>query len=115
MRASLVNLAAFQICWFACVMGAAAGLHAAHERVGTDGEPLNIVHRDVSPSNVLISFDGCVKLIDFGVAKADQRSTETLAGTLKGKFSYKAPEQAEGMPIDRRADVFSLGVVLYEK
>jgi len=96
------------------VAGVAAGLHAAHEKLGVNGEPLNIVHRDVSPSNVLISRDGCVKLIDFGVAKADQRTTETVNGTLKGKVSYMAPEQCRGLPVDRRADVFALGILLYE-
>ncbi len=96
------------------VIGAAAGLHSAHEKTGFDGRPLNIVHRDVSPANVLISFDGCVKLIDFGVAKAAERQTETVAGTLKGKVAYMAPEQCRGEPLDRRADVFALGILLYE-
>ncbi len=98
----------------AMVMGACAGLHAAHEKRGSDGRTLGIVHRDVSPSNVLVSYDGCVKLIDFGIAKAQVRQTETRAGTLKGKISYMSPEQCMGIDLDRRSDVFSLGVLLYE-
>jgi serine/threonine protein kinase len=95
-------------------IGAAAGLHAAHERTAHDGSPLGIIHRDVTPSNVLVSFDGCVKLIDFGIAKAERSTTETRAGTLKGKIAYMSPEQCLGEPIDRRSDVFSLGIVLFE-
>lgn len=94
--------------------GAAAGLHAAHEKTDYAGASLGIVHRDVSPANVLVSFDGCVKLIDFGVAKASRRNTETRAGTLKGKVAYMSPEQCLGEEIDRRSDVFSLGIVIYE-
>jgi serine/threonine protein kinase len=94
--------------------GVAAGLHAAHEKTDLAGAPLGIVHRDVSPSNVLVSYDGCVKVIDFGVAKATQRATETVAGTLKGKVAYMSPEQCLGKPLDRRSDVFSFGIVLYE-
>ena len=95
-------------------IGAAAGLHAAHERCAPDGTPLGIIHRDVTPSNVLVSFEGCVKLIDFGIAKAERRTTETRAGTLKGKIAYMSPEQCLGETLDRRSDVFSLGIVLYE-
>ena len=95
-------------------IGAAAGLHAAHERTSSDGRPLGIVHRDITPSNVLVSFDGCVKLIDFGIAKAERRTTETRAGTLKGKIAYMSPEQCAGEKLDRRSDVFSLGIVLFE-
>jgi serine/threonine protein kinase len=95
-------------------IGAAAGLHAAHELVDDRGTLIGLVHRDVSPSNVLVSYGGCVKLIDFGVAKAAGRQTETRVGTLKGKLSYMSPEQCAGRPIDRRSDVFALGVVLYE-
>jgi serine/threonine protein kinase len=94
--------------------GAAAALHHAHERTGPDRRPLGIVHRDVSPSNVMVSFEGAVKLVDFGVAKASQRSTETRTGTVKGKIAYLSPEQCKGSPIDRRSDIFSLGIVLYE-
>jgi serine/threonine protein kinase len=95
-------------------IGAAAGLHAAHQKLGHDGALIGLVHRDVSPSNLLVSFDGCVKIIDFGIAKAERRQTETRAGTLKGKIAYMSPEQCLGDAIDRRSDVFSLGVVLYE-
>ena len=97
------------------VADACAGLHATHELVGEDGHPLQVVHRDVSPQNLLVSVRGTTKLIDFGVAKASsRRSEETAAGTLKGKIEYMAPEQARGEPLDRRADVYALGAVLYE-
>ncbi len=96
------------------IAGAAAGLHAAHEKTTIDGEPLGIVHRDVSPSNVLVSYDGGVKLVDFGVAKAAQRQSKTQAGTLKGKVSYMSPEQCRGKPLDRRSDIFALGILLFE-
>jgi serine/threonine-protein kinase len=97
----------------AIVSAAAAGLHYAHERRGADGQPLHIVHRDVSPSNILVGYDGSIKVVDFGVAAASIRQ-ETRAGSLKGKLSYMAPEQCRGMQVDRRADVYALGVVLYE-
>ena len=96
------------------VTGAAAGLNHAHERRGQDGVPLGIVHRDVSPSNIMIGYDGSVKLLDFGIAKATQRSIETQSGIIKGKFAYMAPEQCRGRDVDRRSDVFSLGIILYE-
>ena len=96
------------------IAGAAAGLHHAHERIGLDGTPLGIVHRDVSPSNLIVSYEGSVKLVDFGVAKAAHRSQETRSGTVKGKISYLSPEQCRGAPIDRRSDLFSLGIVLWE-
>lgn len=96
------------------VHGAAAGLHHAHVQLGPDNEPLNIVHRDVSPANILIGYDGAVKVADFGIAKAALRTVETRSGTLKGKVSYMSPEQVTGKPIDRRSDVFALGIVLYE-
>ena len=92
----------------------AAALHYAHERRRGDGTLLDIVHRDVSPSNILLSFDGAVKLVDFGVAKAATSTVKTRTGTLKGKISYMSPEQAKGAPVDRRSDVFSLGIVLWE-
>src|SRR5207245_6800846 len=78
------------------------------------GRDMNIVHRDVSPANVLVSFEGEVKVIDFGIAKAANKATKTQAGILKGKFGYMSPEQVRGLPLDRRSDVFALGVVLYE-
>ncbi len=93
---------------------AAAGLHHAHERKGANGRSLQIVHRDVSPSNLMVGYDGAVKLVDFGLAKAAQRSAETKTGIVKGKLAYLSPEQARGQPADRRSDVFSLGIVLYE-
>jgi serine/threonine protein kinase len=96
------------------VCGAAQGLHHAHEAVDDDGVSLEIVHRDVSLSNIVVTFDGGVKMVDFGVAKARSRSTETRAGGLKGKIAYMSPEQCLGDPVDRRSDVFALGVVLYE-
>ncbi len=94
---------------------AAAGLDHAHRCVdSTNGKPLNITHRDMSPQNVMVSFDGEVKVIDFGIAKAESENEGTKAGTLKGKFSYMSPEQAEGQSIDPRTDVFALGIVLWE-
>ena len=96
------------------VMRLADGLHAAHEVRDEAGHALGVVHRDVSPQNVLLSYDGQVKLIDFGVAKSAGRSTETTGGFLKGKISYMSPEQAWGRAIDRRADVYALGIVLWE-
>jgi serine/threonine protein kinase len=93
---------------------AASGLHHAHERIGIDGRPLGIVHRDVSPSNLMISYEGSVKLVDFGVAKAENRASETRSGTVKGKISYLSPEQCRGAPVDRRSDLFSLGIVFWE-
>jgi serine/threonine protein kinase len=87
-----------------------------HALTDVDGTPLNLIHRDVSLSNVMLSYDGSVKLLDFGVAKAlaDERSQRTAAGVLKGKWAYLAPEQVDGGEVDQRADVFSLGIVLHE-
>jgi eukaryotic-like serine/threonine-protein kinase len=96
------------------VSGAAAGLHHAHERKGKQGQPLNIVHRDVSPANIMVGFDGSVKVLDFGIAKAEERATKTVGGTIKGKYGYMSPEQCKGKPIDRRSDIFALGICLYE-
>lgn len=101
-------------CVLTIIAGAAAGLQHAHERIGVDGKPLNIVHRDVSPSNLMISYDGHVKLVDFGVAKADHQSVETQSGTIKGKIGYMAPEQCRGGMVDARCDLFSLGIVMWE-
>ena len=94
--------------------GVCEGLDYAHRKKDAQGKDMNIVHRDVSPQNVLVSYDGDVKVIDFGIAKAQNRSQKTQAGILKGKFGYMSPEQVRGMPIDRRSDVFALGVILYE-
>jgi serine/threonine protein kinase len=96
------------------VIGLASGLHYAHEKVGFDGRPLNIIHRDVTPQNVIVSYEGGVKLLDFGIAKASNRFGETRFGTLKGKVPYMSPEQCRGEPLDRRSDIFSLGIMLYE-
>ena len=91
-----------------------SGLHAAHEARGPRGQSLSIVHRDVSPQNILIMEDGTVKIVDFGIAKAGWRMHTTSCGTLKGKRSYMAPEQFRGLEVDRRTDIFSAGVVLWE-
>ncbi len=96
------------------IADAAGGLHAAHELKGPDGKMLGVVHRDVSPQNILVSYDGHVKIVDFGIAYAAERISHTQAGTLKGKVSYMSPEQTTGRRLDRRSDVFSLGIVLFE-
>ena len=98
----------------AIVARACEALDHAHRKSDAAGKPLGIVHRDVSPQNVLVSFAGDVKLIDFGIAKAESRLQRTHSGTLKGKFSYMSPEQVQGQTIDRRSDVFSVGVLLWE-
>ena len=96
-------------------VGVCAGLHHAHERTDPGGRPLGIVHRDISPSNVLIGFEGAVKLADFGIAKATQAaSKEPGTNSLRGKVSYMSPEQCLALPLDRRADLYALSVVLYE-
>lgn len=89
-------------------------LDFAHESRGKDGQSLGIVHRDVTPSNIMVSQDGIVKLVDFGVAKAAEKGHKTQTGTVKGKFAYMAPEQIESTDVDRRADVFAAGIVLFE-
>jgi anti-anti-sigma regulatory factor len=92
-----------------------SGLHYAHERLNSDGTLLEIVHRDVSPQNIFLTFDGTVKLLDFGIAKAMAApGGPTDSGVLKGKVRYMSPEQCTGQPLDRRADVYSVGVVLYQ-
>jgi serine/threonine-protein kinase len=97
------------------IADAAAGLHAAHELRDENAAPRGVVHRDISPHNILIGTNGAVKLVDFGVAKAVGRVSEaTRAGQLKGKFGYMSPEQARGKAIDRRSDLFALGIVLFE-
>ena len=90
------------------------GLDYAHRKTDSSGNPLNIIHRDVSPQNLMISYEGTTKLIDFGIAKAKSRASKTQAGVIKGKFAYMPPELLRGEPIDGRADVFSLGIVLHE-
>ena len=90
------------------------GLDYAHKKKDARGQPLLVVHRDVSPQNILVSYEGEIKLIDFGIAKAATRSSKTQAGVLKGKFGYMSPEQVRGLPLDRRSDLFALGTILYE-
>ena len=101
-------------CVLTVIAGAAAGLHHAHDRMANDGRRLGIVHRDVSPSNLMVSYEGNVKILDFGVAKAADRGVETKSGTVKGKISYLSPEQCRGERVDRRSDLFSLGIVMWE-
>ncbi|HEY0195816.1 MAG TPA: serine/threonine-protein kinase, partial [Kofleriaceae bacterium] len=96
----------------AIIAEVARGMHEAHELTDDAGDPLGLVHRDVSPGNILIGLDGAVKLADFGIAKETRVST--LSGSLHGTVTYMAPEQCQGYAFDRRADVFSLGVILYE-
>jgi serine/threonine protein kinase len=101
-------------CALAIIAGVAAGLHHAHERRGSDGLPLGLVHRDVSPSNVLLTYDGSVKVVDFGIARVGAQSKATRLGVVKGKSGYMSPEQCRGEPVDRRSDVFGLGILLWE-
>ncbi len=97
------------------VMGMCAGLAYAHEKTDLDGSPLNIVHRDISPQNVVVTFSGDVKIVDFGIAKSDNKNTDqTKSGKLKGKVPYMSPEQARGDNIDHRSDIFATGVMLFE-
>jgi serine/threonine-protein kinase len=96
------------------IADAAEGLHYAHELPDFNGQPLGIVHRDVSPGNIVVQYNGAVKVVDFGIAKAQGRVTSTQDGELKGKYGYMSPEQIKNESMDRRSDVFSLGVVLWE-
>jgi serine/threonine protein kinase len=98
----------------AVVMQAAAGLHHAHNASDSGGQPLHLVHRDVSLSNIMVGFDGIVKLVDFGIARSTMSSVHTMPGIVRGKASYMSPEQCMGEVVDHRTDVFALGVVLYE-
>jgi len=93
---------------------ACAGLHHAHETKLPDGSEMGIIHRDVSPQNLLLTYEGFVKVVDFGIAKAEGRATRTRAGMVKGKFAYMSPEQCVGEPLDRRTDIFALGIILFE-
>jgi serine/threonine protein kinase len=96
------------------VSAAAAGLDHAHRSTGPDGRPLALVHRDVSLSNIMVGYDGAVKLVDFGIATTAIASIDTMPGVVRGKASYMSPEQCMGEAVDRRSDVFALGIVLYE-
>jgi serine/threonine-protein kinase len=96
------------------LLDALAGLHAAHELCDDSGQPLEIVHRDVSPQNILVGIDGSSRITDFGVARASSRLSTTRSGQLKGKLAYMAPEQARGARVDRRADLFAMGIILWE-
>jgi serine/threonine protein kinase len=93
---------------------ACEGLHAAHELVDEQGRALGVVHRDISPDNLMVGYDGFVRVLDFGVAHALDRLQRTATGELKGKIRYAAPEQIDGVEVDRRTDVWALGVVLWE-
>ena len=99
-------------CWI--MMQICEGLDYAHNKRDGQGRELHLIHRDISPQNVLIGYDGEVKLIDFGIAKAAGKASTTQAGILKGKFGYMSPEQVRGLPIDKRSDIFAVGIVLYE-
>ncbi len=90
------------------------GLDYAHKKKDAQGRPLGIIHRDISPQNIIVSYEGELKIIDFGIAKAASRSSKTQAGVLKGKFGYMSPEQVRGLPLDRRSDLFAIGTILYE-
>jgi serine/threonine protein kinase len=98
----------------AVIMKMASALDYAHRKRAIDDKDLQLVHRDISPQNILVSYEGAVKLVDFGIAKAATKSTQTLVGALKGKLLYMSPEQALGQPLDGRSDIYSLGLVLFE-
>jgi serine/threonine-protein kinase len=111
-RARAVRLRYDMIAWIGARV--ADGLHYAHELVDEQGRPLDIVHRDVNATNIFVTYDGEIKVIDFGLAKAANRASKTAAGVIKGKVAYMSPEQAVGAPIDRRTDIFALGTTLWE-
>jgi serine/threonine-protein kinase len=111
-RARKVRLRYDMIAWVAARV--AEGLHHAHELADADGHPLGIVHRDVNATNAFLTYDGQVKVIDFGLAKATHRASRTAAGVVKGKVAYMSPEQAVGGTVDRRTDVFALGIMIWE-
>ncbi|MCF8049768.1 MAG: protein kinase [Desulfobacterales bacterium] len=90
------------------------GLEYAHSLTDLHGKPLNITHRDISPQNIFLTYDGKIKIIDFGIAKTTEKATKTRFGIIKGKVAYMSPEQAEGKPLDKRSDIFSVGILLYE-
>ncbi|KFE60150.1 serine/threonine-protein kinase [Hyalangium minutum] len=96
------------------IADAAEGLAYAHTKTGPDGKLLGIVHRDVSPQNILVTYDGVVKVVDFGIAKAATRESQTMVGQVKGKTAYMSPEQAKGQSLDARSDIFALGILLFE-
>lgn len=102
------------VLWAGLFLGVLDALHAAHTARDARGRPLNIIHRDVSPQNVLVTYDGTPKLVDFGIAKAAMRISETDAGVLKGKYAYMSPEQCQSTDLDARSDIFSAGIVLWE-
>jgi serine/threonine-protein kinase len=115
MRATSLGAPSGTVAVLASIMvGTLYGLHAAHEARGENGQPLNIVHRDVSPQNIIVGLDGVPRVLDFGVAKAAMRSHATKEGEIKGKIAYMSPDQLRGLPIDRRADIFAAGVVFWE-
>jgi len=101
-----------RVCYL--IMKTCEGLAHAHHKKDAQGQDLNIVHRDISPQNLLLSYEGEVKIIDFGIAKAQGKTSQTQVGILKGKFSYMSPEQVRGLHMDHRSDLFSLAIVLYE-
>jgi serine/threonine protein kinase len=115
LKASDGAVAVRPVVWAKIIRDALAGLHYAHELTDYDGTRLDVVHRDVSPQNIIVTYDGGVKLVDFGIAKASVNTTRTESGIIKGKLAYMAPEQAEPEGgVDRRADIFATGIVLWE-
>ncbi|MBX7197439.1 MAG: serine/threonine protein kinase, partial [Sandaracinaceae bacterium] len=113
-RPELLRSLRWQVLAARMIADAAEGLHAAHELLDEERRPLHVVHRDVTPHNLLLTYEGAIKVIDFGVAYSDGRAHETRTGAVKGKFAYMSPEQVRGREIDRRVDVWALGVCLWE-